>query len=106
MICWVYSSDYCWCAFLLQELSKAGITTKKAVTQQEASVEDVVASYEEAFAMFKEATGIEDIDKLVQRFIEVEDQNFSLFNFVNELNNEIEILQEKVNLPRFRSACD
>jgi hypothetical protein len=25
----------------------------------------------------------------------VEDQNFSLFNYVNELNNEIETLQEK-----------
>ena len=31
----------------------------------------------------------------MDRFIEVEDQNFSLFNYVNELNNEIEMLQEK-----------
>ena len=37
----------------------------------------------------------QEIDKLVDRFIEVEDQNFSLFNYVNELNNEIEMLQEK-----------
>ena len=55
-------------------------------------------SYEEAFAKIREATQILDIDRLVDRFIEVEDQNFSLFNYVNELNNEIEHLQEKVML--------
>ncbi len=31
---------------------------------------------------------------LVDIFIEVEDKNFALFNYVNELNNEIELLQE------------
>ncbi len=29
-------------------------------------------------------------------FIEVEDKNFALFNYVNELNNEIEMLQESI----------
>ena len=29
-------------------------------------------------------------------FIEVEDKNFALFNYVNELNNEIEMLQEGI----------
>lgn len=32
----------------------------------------------------------------MDRFIAVEDQNFSLFNYVNELNNEIETLREKI----------
>lgn len=54
-------------------------------------------SYEEAFQTIKEATGIEDIDLLVAKFIEVEDKNFALFNYVNELNNEIELLQEQIN---------
>ena len=31
------------------------------------------------------------------KFIEVEDKNFALFNYVNELNNEIEQLQEQIN---------
>ena len=26
----------------------------------------------------------------------VEDQNFALFNYVNELNNEIELVQEQI----------
>jgi hypothetical protein len=35
------------------------------------------------------ATGISKIDELVNTFIDAEDQNFSLFNYVNELNNEV-----------------
>lgn len=41
-------------------------------------------------------TGEEDLDLLVQRFIETEDKNFALFNFVNEQNNEIETLHEQI----------
>ena len=33
---------------------------------------------------------------LVDIFIEVEDKNFASFNYVNELNNEIEMLQEGI----------
>eukprot|EP00742_Colponemidia_sp_Colp-10_P000533 GILJ01000580.1.p1 GENE.GILJ01000580.1~~GILJ01000580.1.p1 ORF type:complete len:574 (-),score=156.25 GILJ01000580.1:1098-2819(-) len=55
-----------------------------------------VQSYEEAFAKIQAATGISDIDELVQTFINAEDQNFSLFNFVNELSNEIEILEQQI----------
>ena len=57
----------------------------------------LLQSYEAAFQTIKEATGIEDIDLLVSKFIEVEDKNFALFNYVNELNNEIELLQEQIN---------
>jgi hypothetical protein len=38
----------------------------------------------------------QDTDRLVTRFIQVEDQNFALFNYVNALSNEIETIQEKV----------
>jgi chromosome segregation ATPase len=55
-----------------------------------------VMSYETGFQCIQEATGITDIDQLVTKFIEVEDQNFALFNYVNELNNEIESLQEAI----------
>lgn len=55
-----------------------------------------VQSYEEAFAKIQKATKITDIDELVQTFINAEDQNFSLFNYVNDLSNEIEKLEEKI----------
>lgn len=55
-----------------------------------------VQSYEEAFAKIQAATGISDIDELVTTFINAEDQNFALFNYVNELNSECEKLEEQV----------
>mmetsp|Transcript_7500 Transcript_7500/g.17164 ORF Transcript_7500/g.17164 Transcript_7500/m.17164 type:complete len:387 (+) Transcript_7500:3-1163(+) len=70
-----------------------GIAKDKAA--QQASLQKV-QSYEEAFAKIQEATGISDIDELVTTFIEAEDQNFSLFNYVNELNNEVEKLEEQI----------
>merc|ERR1712232_122474 len=47
--------------------------------------QEKVQSYEEAFAKIQAATGITDIEELVRRFIEAEDKNFSLFNYVNQL---------------------
>lgn len=53
-------------------------------------------TYENAFSEIRKVTGISDIGELVERFIAVEDQNFSLFNYVNEINNEIELHAEEV----------
>ena len=47
-----------------------------------------VQSYEDAFNKIQQATGISDIDELVATFVNAEDKNFSLFNYVNELNQE------------------
>lgn len=57
---------------------------------------DKVQTYDEAFAKIQEATGIGNIDELVTAFINAEDQNFTLFNYVNDLNKEIEKLEEQV----------
>jgi len=56
-----------------------------------------VQRFEEAFENLKEATGLKNIDELVQTFLEAEEQNFKLFNFLNELNQEEEKLVEEVN---------
>jgi coiled-coil domain-containing protein 63/114 len=53
-------------------------------------------NFEEAFNRIKAATGIADIDELVKTFIQSEEHNFSLFNYVNEQNNEIEKLEEQI----------
>ncbi|KAK3087593.1 hypothetical protein FSP39_007948 [Pinctada imbricata] len=60
------------------------------------SQEDSVETYEAAFERIKEMTGEDDLDLLVHKFIEVEDKNFALFNYVNEQNNEIETLSEQI----------
>lgn len=58
--------------------------------------QEKIQSYEEAFNRIQEATGIQDIDELVDKFIQAEDKNFSLFNYVNELNAEIEKLESQI----------
>merc|ERR1719316_1823698 len=68
-----------------------------------------IQSYEEAFAKIQAATGISDVDELVQNFIDGEDQNFTVFNFTTGQNDEIEKLEQqiqeyKTELEQLRSA--
>mmetsp|Transcript_101786 Transcript_101786/g.270808 ORF Transcript_101786/g.270808 Transcript_101786/m.270808 type:complete len:553 (-) Transcript_101786:41-1699(-) len=58
--------------------------------------QEKVASYEEAFKRIQDATGICDIDELVQNFINAEDTNFSLFKYNNELSADIEKLEQQI----------
>ncbi|XP_071966563.1 outer dynein arm-docking complex subunit 1 [Engystomops pustulosus] len=59
--------------------------------------EDTIETYEQAFQQIQSVTGEDDLDILVNKFIEVEDRNFALFNYVNEQNNEIERLTEQIS---------
>eukprot|EP00605_Chrysophyceae_sp_TOSAG23-4_P000435 GSChrysophyteH1.ASY1.ANO1.492.1 assembled CDS len=59
-----------------------------------------VQNFEEAFNKIKQATGISDVEELVRTFIKNEDHNFSLFNYVNEQNNEIEKYEEQIQALR------
>ncbi|XP_073513870.1 outer dynein arm-docking complex subunit 1 isoform X1 [Phyllobates terribilis] len=58
--------------------------------------EDTIETFEQAFQQIQSVTGEDNLDILVNRFIEVEDRNFALFNYVNEQNNEIERLTEQI----------
>jgi len=49
---------------------------------------------EDAFDQIKEATGICSIEEIVTTFIKAEEQNYSLYNFVNLLNQETDALEE------------
>merc|ERR1712113_1145508 len=55
-----------------------------------------VATFEEAFARIQAATGICDIDELVQTFINGEDQNYGLFKYNNLLSADIEKLEQQI----------
>ncbi|KAJ7384302.1 hypothetical protein OS493_022940 [Desmophyllum pertusum] len=70
-------------------------TVKKLETQL-SGLKHEVNKFEDIFEQIKEATGIEDTDTLVESFIENEDQNFALFNYVNNMNTEIESLQDEI----------
>lgn len=56
-----------------------------------------ILQLEEAFDRIKEATGENDINKIVSDFIKKEDQNFALYNYVNELNDTVESIQEEIS---------
>uniref|UniRef100_A0A7S1XXH8 ODAD1 central coiled coil region domain-containing protein n=1 Tax=Phaeomonas parva TaxID=124430 RepID=A0A7S1XXH8_9STRA len=80
----------------LQEEMNQG--TRQLMKDREAAETSMkrVQNFEEAFNKIRAATGIQDVDELVRTFIKNEDQNFSLFNYVNEQTNEIEKLEEQI----------
>ncbi len=49
---------------------------------------------EDAFEQIKDATGIASIDEIVTSFIKAEEQNYSLYNYVNMLGTETDLLEE------------
>jgi len=72
-----------------KKVAKSAWTVAKDKASMQMNVEKVQV-YEEAFAKMQAATGISDIDELVENFINAEDQNFSLFTYANELSGDIE----------------
>lgn len=50
---------------------------------------------EDAFAQIKQQTGISSTEEIVTTFIKAEEQNYSLYNYVNMLNSEIDIIEEQ-----------
>ena len=50
---------------------------------------------EDAFEQIKDATGIASIDEIVTSFIKAEEQNYSLYNYVNMLGTETDLLEER-----------
>merc|ERR1719472_489282 len=70
--------------------------TKSMVGVSLGSNQEKIAQHEEAFSKIQAATGICDIDELVQNFINAEDQNFTLFKYNNELSADIEKLDQQI----------
>lgn len=49
--------------------------------------------FEQAFATIKSSTQISDIEEIVKIFVSLEQRNFSLLTYVNQLNRDIEAIQ-------------
>lgn len=49
---------------------------------------------EDAFDQLKEQTGMESNEEIVTTFIKAEEQNYSLYNYVNTLNSDIDVIEE------------
>lgn len=50
---------------------------------------------EDAFLQIKKQTGIASTEEIVTTFIKAEEQNMSLYNYVNMLNSEIDMIEEQ-----------
>uniref|UniRef100_A0A7S4DFE2 ODAD1 central coiled coil region domain-containing protein n=1 Tax=Lotharella globosa TaxID=91324 RepID=A0A7S4DFE2_9EUKA len=76
-----------------QELQNELAEKGQMIEQNKAAIhvsQEEVKRFESAFDKIQKATGIEDIDELVEAFITAEDRNFNLFNEVNEYTTKIE----------------
>lgn len=49
---------------------------------------------DDAFNQIKEKTGIESNEEIVTTFIKAEEQTYSLYNYVNALNSDIDTIEE------------
>ncbi|XP_059384721.1 coiled-coil domain-containing protein 114 isoform X1 [Carassius carassius] len=58
--------------------------------------EETPESLRKAFQQIQELTGEDNLGKLVTKFIQGEERNFALFNYVNEQNAEAEKLREEI----------
>ena len=76
-----------------QALEQAKVQENLKCSQQR---REQVQHFEEAFRKIAAATGINDVDELVSRFIANEEQNFSLFVYANEQADEIEKLEAQI----------
>jgi len=65
------------------------------VSQREA-MEKLLQAYATSLKEIQEFCGEQDVDKVAALFTKQEEENFALFNYVNELNSELEALEEKV----------
>lgn len=49
---------------------------------------------EDAFNQIQQQTGIGSIEEIVTTFIKADEQNYSLYNYVNQINSEIDMIEE------------
>ncbi|XP_060765730.1 coiled-coil domain-containing protein 114 [Neoarius graeffei] len=58
---------------------------------------ETVETQEEVFKRLQKMTGEDDLEMLITKFIQDEDKNFALFNYVNEQNTQAEALKAEIN---------
>ncbi|XP_034661237.1 coiled-coil domain-containing protein 63 [Drosophila subobscura] len=61
---------------------------------QKENYERQLFEYKEIIEKIKQLYGEDDPDRLVAQFKRQEDENFALFNYVNELSHEVEVLND------------
>jgi hypothetical protein len=55
------------------------------------ATEHMIAKFEDILSQIKEFSGEDDIDRVAAQFVKQEEENFAIFNYVTELNNEVHV---------------
>merc|ERR1711970_847515 len=71
---------------------------KNFEAKSERHAEKTLKEYLNAFIEIKKITGETENEKLVERFIEMEDQNFAMFSYVNEINNQLDRKNDEIRM--------
>merc|ERR1712126_15401 len=71
---------------------------KNFEAKSERQAEKTLKEYLDAFRVIKTITGEDQNEKLVERFIQMEDQNFAMFTYVNEINNQLERKNDEIRM--------
>ncbi|XP_065333332.1 outer dynein arm-docking complex subunit 1 isoform X1 [Cloeon dipterum] len=81
-----------------QKRTTAHLEAQEALRQinQREAMEKLLQAYAASMKEIQEFSNEKDVDKLAALFTKQEEENFALFNYVNELNSELEALEEKV----------
>jgi len=64
----------------------------------EASAATTLNEYKKAFDDVRKITGATEPDELILQFVKMEDKNFALFNYVNEVNNQLQKTDDEIKL--------
>lgn len=80
-------------AILKLRLNKMAATNKEKKKLMDQYIRNVRV-IEDAFEQIKDASGISNIEEIVTTFVKAEEQNHSLYNYVNMLNTETDVLEE------------
>ena len=75
-----------------------GDYTQFAESEKEflSGIESKIAKYDEMFEQLKEMTGTHSLEEVVSKYVEAEDDMFSMYNFVQTVNAEIDTVQESI----------
>ncbi|XP_030075348.1 coiled-coil domain-containing protein 63 [Microcaecilia unicolor] len=88
-----------------KSFDRSDIEREEVKKKQEASAkikakkpkEETFESYQAAYERLVRLSGHEDVESLIDQFNENEEKNFASFNYVNEVNSEIERLQAEIH---------
>ncbi|XP_052752015.1 outer dynein arm-docking complex subunit 1-like [Galleria mellonella] len=69
----------------------------KRLEQQEEEMR-IYNNYVNILDAIKEFTGEDDVDKLIQEYTRREEENYALFNYINEVNSELKNLSDNVKM--------